>query len=199
MGVKRGAVVPISVERDTTLRWSCREGDFVLWIRCGNILAAPQPIVVDVWALRAGDWITITNRVADLPVWFALHPTEVQGVLVYDMRKLERGHQPGEVMDGPNLWRLKTGDRLAWLGVSRPGYQATDGIIAILDFYECALAIGESSRQQELVEFLAFGALNVEPGTSRYTEYVARCRTAVRVVQELGIPDAVDEGGWALG
>lgn len=127
MGVKR-AVVPLSVERDTTLRWSCREGDFVLWIRCGNILAAPQPVIVDLWALRDGDWVTITNRVADLPVWFELHPTEVQGLLVYDMkRKLERGHQPGEVMDGPNLWRLKTGDRLAWLGVSRPGAKQPTG------------------------------------------------------------------------
>ena len=56
MGVKR-AVVPLTVERDTTLRWSCREGAFVLWIRSGNILAAPQHVTVDVWSLRDGDWL----------------------------------------------------------------------------------------------------------------------------------------------
>lgn len=190
------------IEGNTTLRWPCREGDFVLWIRWRDILLAPHVDVIDIWALRDGDSITITNRVADLPAWFELHPTEVQGMLAYEMGlKLKQGHQPGEVIDGPNLWRLAAGDRLAWLGVSRPGYQATNGIIAILDFSECALAIGESTRPQDLFEFAAFGALRAAPGTNRYTQDAARCHTAITIVENLGIPQVLqgEEGGWALG
>jgi hypothetical protein len=191
------------IESDTTLRWPCREGDFVLWIRWPGVLAeAPRPDVVDLWALRDGDFITITNRLVDLPAWFELHPTEVQGLLAHEMgRKLEQGYQAGEVIDGPNLWRLKAGDRMVWVGVSRPGSPATNGIIAILDFHECALAIGESSKPQGLLEFVAFGAL--KPAEDRigneYAQDVARCHTAFAAVQNLGGPDVLTDGGWALG
>jgi hypothetical protein len=174
----------------------------MLWIRWRNVLLAPHADVIDVWALRDGDSITITNRVTDLPAWFELHPTEVQGMLAYEMsRKPKRGQQLGDVIDGPNLWRLLAGDRLVWLGVSRSGYQATNGIIAILDFHECALAIGESARQQDLFDFVAFGAIGAAPGTSRYTQDAGRCRAAFAIVQSLGIPRLIqaEEGGWALG
>jgi hypothetical protein len=163
------------------------------WI---DILAAPEAglSIVDLWELRDGDSVTITNRLEDLPTWFELHPTETQGTFAYQMlRKLQEGHQPGDVMDGPNLWRLRAGDRVVWMGESRPGQQAVAHILAILDLRECALAIGEAPRGT-LSEAIAFGALKADPGPAD----VVLGRAAVAAVRQLGVPRALATQ-WALG
>jgi hypothetical protein len=191
-----------AVERDTTFRWPCREGDFIIWFRWTDVFAVPRVQVLDFWALHDGDAVTITNRTADLPAWFALHPTEVQGLLALEMgERLRRGYQPLEIVDGPNLWRLQPGDRVAWLGGSRPGYPARDDVLALLDFRESALAAGESSRPRELEDFVSFGALRADEGSAEYRDGVARCHRAMKLVEALGLPRTIaDIGeGWALG
>jgi len=60
---------------DMTLRWACRAGDFVLWARFRG-LSAPsgrEYDLADVWELRDGNHLTVTNRLADLPEGFDLH------------------------------------------------------------------------------------------------------------------------------
>jgi hypothetical protein len=97
--------------------------------------------------MRDGYHVTITNRLEDLPLWFRLHPTEICDSFVYKMMaKVEKGDYPNEPMDGPNLWRLKSGDRLAWVGEDRPERRSGNGILVILDCHDCALAVGEGDR-----------------------------------------------------
>jgi hypothetical protein len=81
----------------------------------------------------------------DLPPWFRLHPTEVCGSLVYKIApQVEKGDYPREPISGPNLWRLKTGDRVAWVGADRPERRSVNGILAILNCRESAFAVGEA-------------------------------------------------------
>jgi hypothetical protein len=81
-----------------------------------------------------GYHVTITNRREDLPAWFGLHPTEVCNRRALKMAaRIEAGDQyPEKPLDGPNLWRLKSGDRLAWIGAERPERRSVDGILAIV-------------------------------------------------------------------
>jgi hypothetical protein len=44
------------------------------------------------------------------------------------MAEVEAGNYPGERMDGPNLWRLKSGDGVAWVGADRPERRAANGL-----------------------------------------------------------------------
>ena len=136
----------ISFRRDMTLRWPCRRGDFLLWFGYRDILSGPEAIqCYDLWEMRDGYHLTITNRLEDLPPWFKLHPTEVCDSFVYKMMaKVEKGDYPSEPIDGPNLWRLKSGDRVAWVGAERPDRHSVNGILAILDCRESALAVGEA-------------------------------------------------------
>ena len=137
----------ISLTRKMTLRWPCRRGDFVLWMAYSDISSGPESIEIhDLWEMRDGYRVTITNRPEDLPAWFSLHPTEVSDALAYKMiAKIENGYTPGEPMDGSNLWRLKSGDRVAWVGAHRPERRSVNGVLAILDCQECALAVGEGN------------------------------------------------------
>jgi hypothetical protein len=95
---------------DLTLRWSCRVGEFVLWVGLQNFLASDRECgwtIRDFWLMRDGDFVTITNRSADLPPWFELHPSEVCGSAVYKMmERLAAGYQPKEPMDAPTIWRV---------------------------------------------------------------------------------------------
>lgn len=105
-----------------TLRWACRKGDFIFWAKFQGIFSSRgnEFQIADIWQLRDGNFVTITNRHADLPEWFDLHPSEVSGRLVYWMQKrLDEGHQPQEPIDGPNIWRVLAGDRIAWVGQAR--------------------------------------------------------------------------------
>jgi hypothetical protein len=140
----------MSFRSDSTTRWSCREGDYLLWVRYKGLLeslGAPQEDqfgVSDFWVMKDGDWVTITNRVQDLPPWFELHPLEVAGTIVYwMMKKLNDGYQPSEPLDGPNVWRVFAGDRLVWVGPARRGVEAEDGVLGLIDFEDNALVTGE--------------------------------------------------------
>jgi hypothetical protein len=176
----------ISFRRDMTLRWPCRRGDFFLWFRYPEVFSRPEAIqCYDLWEMRDGYRLTITNRLEDLPPWFKLHPTEVCGSFVYKMMAtVEKGDYPSEPIVGPNLWRLKSGDRVAWVGTERPDRQPVNGILAILDCRESALAVGEADWDS-VKELAGFGA----PTTPEMTPAdVARCQAAVSAAKKLGLP-----------
>ena len=176
----------IGFSRDMTLRWPCRSGDFLLWFGYRDIMSGPEAVqCYALYEMRDGNHVTITNRPEDLPPWFSLHPTEVCGGLVYKMMaKVEKGDYPDEPMNGPNLWRLKPGDRVAWVGVARPERRGVNGILAILDCRESALAVGEA--YWDSVEASAgFGA---PTATEMKPDDVALCQAALNDVKKLGLP-----------
>jgi hypothetical protein len=182
--------------RDMTLRWPCRQGDFLLWCGYPDIFSGPEAIqCYDIWEMRDGYHVTITNRLEDLPPWFRLHPTEVCDSFVYKMMAtVEKGDYPSEPMDGPNLWRLKSGDRVAWVGAERPERPSVNGILAILDCDECALAVGEGDWDS-VKQFACFG---VPTAPKMNPEDSARCQTAVKIVKQLGVPRSW-RPEWRLG
>jgi hypothetical protein len=186
----------IRFRSDMTLRWPCRRGDFLLWFGYSGIFAGTEAIqCYDFWEMCDGYCVTVTNRLEDLPPWFRLHPTEMCNSFVYKMMaKVEKGDYPSEPMDGPNLWRLKSGDRLAWVGADRPERRPVNGVLAILDIDDCALAIGEGGLGS-LEEFVGFG----RPTTpAMKPEDIVRCQFAVKAVKQLGPPETwMPE--WMLG
>ena len=182
----------IKFRSDMTLRWPCRAGDFLLWFGHTNMFAGPEAIkCYDLWEMRDGYHVTITNRLADLPPWFRLHPTEVCGGLVYKLLpKVEKGDYPSAPMEGPNLWRLKSGDRVAWVGADRPDRRSVNGILAILDSQVSALAVGEA-YWESVESFAGFGAPTTE---EMKPEGVARCQAALGAVKKLGLARGGGEG-----
>jgi hypothetical protein len=166
-----------------------------MWVRCTNLFAQGESAfrIVDFWELRAGDRVTITNRLDDLPAWFQLHPLEVRGALAYEMvARLNAGYLPGEPLDGPNLWRVRSGDRLVWVepsGSDEPG----PVIRALLSFGECALVFGES--EQPAIEDPIFGS----PTTQRPSPAVAAAlKMGFREAVNKGTPRSF-EAKWGLG
>jgi hypothetical protein len=176
----------ISFRRDMTLRLSCRAGDFLLWFGYRDVFSGPEAIqCFDLWEMRDGYHVTITNRLADLPAWFRLHPTEVCDSFVDKMMgKVEKGDYRSEPMDSPNLWRLKSGDRVAWVGDQRPDRRPVNGVLAVLDCRESALAVGavDWDSVEESAGFGAPTAPEVKP------DNVTRCQAAVNAVKKLGLP-----------
>ena len=56
------------IHSDTTKHLACREGDVLSLIRYkGSITNGGGYDPVDVWAVGSGDFITITNRLEDVP------------------------------------------------------------------------------------------------------------------------------------
>ena len=183
-----------AVRRDTTLRWPCRKGDFILWFRYPGLFAT-EPQIVDYWEMRDGDSVMITNRYADIPPWFELHPLEVcDSFIAPMMAKLKDGYNPAEVVEGPNVWRLRTGDRVVWVGQDRPGNRGMSGLLSILEIEDCVLALGETNRDG-LDAFCEFGA----PSTDKPNrEDTLRCRVAANAVKAMGTPQSWGES-WQIG
>jgi len=139
--------------------------------------------------------VTITNRLEDLPPWFRLHPTEVCDSFVYKiMAKVEKGDYRSEPVAGPNLWRLKSGDRVAWVGADRPEHRSANGVLAILKCHDCALAVAEANWDSPK-QFAGFGA---PAAPEMNSENVARCQAAVETVKRLGLPRTWGPN-WMLG
>lgn len=185
-------IEPLRFGFDTTLIWPCRRADFFMWLRWTDLFSDPQLKIMDMWQTRDGDVVLITNRLEDLPVWFELHPTEVCGRLVERMmEKIQAGEYPNRPMKGPNLWRLRPGDRLVWIGESRPGWPTSNGILSLVDVREAALAVlepkyrktGKSGSLKDVVESLA-GAFLKELDR----EEIKRLHGVVEIVKGMGIP-----------
>ena len=188
---------PIRFQSDTTIRWSCRAGDYIIWLDFNaGVFSDGQYVVNDLWKMQDGNFVTLTNRQIDLPMWFELHPLEVSGAMVYWMqKKLNSGYKPTEIIDGPNIWRLFTGNRLVWVGKSRPGLESNDGILAIVNFEENALIIGEPFIVDN--EMPLFGALE-DQGQS--DEDILLCRKGCEAALNLGIPRHIaNTDKWTIG
>jgi hypothetical protein len=176
----------IQFTADMTLWWPCRRGDLLLWFRYDNPIGAKNGLqCYDSWQMRDGSHVRITNRLEDFPSWFQLHPLEISGRLVYKlMGKIEGGDYPEAPIDGPNLWRLRSGDRLVWLGDDRAERRSVNGILSILNFAECALAVGEQEATS-LEEFVGFGAPIPEELSPEFRD---RWRAAKEAVEKMGSP-----------
>lgn len=178
-------------KRDETIRWSCRNGDFIMWIR--PPFFGGQHKICDVWEMRDSDYVTITNRWADLPIWFSLHHTEAAGSNSLRMMELvERNESTKEPLDGPNIWRLFAGDRLVW--VRKPSDQPVKDIPKpeLLELSSNALVVGESNREDfNLLEF----------GEIKTTELNDICRNGYDAAIKLELPRtmAADYADWKFG
>ncbi len=190
------ALVPKYVRADTTLRWPCRGGDLLLWIRSGDPFSGGQARIPDFWQMRDGNHVTITNRWEDLPSWFRLFPPEVCGRFVSRMmEKVRTKDFPEHPVDGPNLWRIRTGDSLVWIGKNRPGYPSESGILEVLRFSTCCLIVGEGGDNNSMKAFASYGA----PSTNEMDPVdVIRCQAALEIVRSLGAPRKSCRS-WQLG
>jgi len=181
-----------------TLKWLCLKGDYVFWFSWTNIFADPQYAikVKDLWEIKEGDFLTITNRVEDIPEWFSFHPTEVRDGLAYKLlEKFNQGDFPEEPIEGNNIWRLKTGDRMVWLR-KIPSTGATKvSVISALNFRENALVIGENVHTKSIDQIIGFGLLNKHKQT---VEDIELARKAVDFVRQMGTPNEYSEE-WSIG
>ena len=189
----------ISFNSNMTLRWPCRAGDYVFWARFQGTFSSRgnEYKVADIWELRDGNFVTITNRHVDLPDWFDLHPLEVSGPLVRWMKKrLDEGYNPQESIDGSNIWRVFSGDRIAWVGPTRGGvHSVEDGVLGLVDFKENALIYGEPFDLSG--EFPTFGGFDRgEPSP----EGARLCRVGWDALNRLGLPRvAAADDQWHIG
>lgn len=184
--------------RDSTLRLSCRAGDYLLWCGCKGLFSpgSDQYRINDIWQLLNGNFITITNRQVDLPPWFELHPLEVSGSLVYWMQnKLDNGYHPGEMVDGPNIWRVFAGDRLVWVGKERQGVESDNGVLSIITFDENAAVIGEPFAMVDGIP--QFGGFDQQDQSK---EEILLCRNGWLAVSKLGMPRSLSaDAKWTIG
>lgn len=181
-------------QSENTFRWECMLGDYIMWLSPKSLLNARSFTIVDMWQMKSGDVVTITNKLEDLPSWFELHPLETSGKLVrWMMKKLNSGYEPKDIMDAPNLWRIRAGDRLVWVGPIRPWLLTDNGVLGLINFKECALAIGESEKGAETP---FFGVVNLD---GLPLEDAALCESGITEVNKLGPPHVMSEGKWTLG
>ena len=181
---------------DTTLRLSCRRGDIVFWFRW-EIVFVPHTetlTIPDVWVMRPGDFVTITNRLEDLPPWFELHPTEASGAArSVVMAKLQDGWQPEDPQDGPNLWRVRTGDRIAWVRPESSSGSQGSILQKILEFSYDALAVGDSNRADfSPLDFMDIGLASKSSSANKAGHFV------VETVRKLGRPRSFSTE-WSFG
>ena len=110
-------MLSVTFRDNDTRRLSARAGQYLLWLHT-DFLSGGREFsdwqILDFWELNDGDFITVTNRLCDLPAWFRLHPLEIAGIQAireYEPR-LDAKDYPDEPVDGPNIWRVLAGDRL---------------------------------------------------------------------------------------
>ena len=182
-----------TIDGSATHRLECRAGDMLVWLKPESLVSL-SPRVTDYWFLRADDRVTITNRLADLPTWFQLHPTEANDAVVFEMaRKLEAGWIPGPITEGSNtFWRVSAGDRLVWL----PHRTADSGPREeqAFDFRTDALASGEP-HELDLIDHLAFGSV---PESADQDFVTGRLREALSISTEIGLSRTFAVEGWGL-
>lgn len=152
--------------------------------------------VADIWELRDGNYITLTNRRTDLPEWFELHPLEVSGSLVSWMKKrLDEGYKPQEPVDQKNVWRVFSGDRIAWVGPSREGAHSEDGVLGLVDFKENAVVYGDPF--DSFSGFPSFGGFDQAAPSH---EGARLCSVGWNVLNGLGPPrTASTDDQWRIG
>lgn len=184
-------------KEDSTLYLPLRKNDFLLYCYYRGEQAEPDKAyyIADIWELQDGDRVTISNRPCDFPRWFEVHPTEVCGDLVYEiMAQLDGGYQPEDIMEGPNIWRARAGDRLIWVGASRTGYRSDSGMLHIIDFNSCAIVLGEPTNPKQKKAY-EFGLLTKDWNKD---QKIVKLRSAFGELMAMGIPKIYNPE-WMLG
>jgi hypothetical protein len=167
----------------------------LLWCSPGGGFS-DQYGINDLWQLTDGDFVTITNRHADLPSWFKLHPRETTttGLLamrLYGEKKLSLSQKEAPIVDGPNIWRAILGDRLVWVGKQRPGVESDNGVLSVFTFNENTVIIGEP-----VTGFPYFGGFDQQKQSQ---EGVELCHRGLKAVTELGGPRSISaDSRWSL-
>lgn len=136
----------------------------------------------------------LTNRVEDLPNWFQLYPTEVCNILAYKiLDKFNNGEYPEQPIDGPNIWRVRSSDRVIWIGDERPDIESYDGLLKIFDISECCLLIGDP--MDGIADYIGFSGIdNDEDAKLR----IKQTRKAMGIVKGMGISREISIE-WYLG
>lgn len=184
-------------DSNTTKRWSCRKGDYIFWCRSkGSIMSnSNNPDINDVWQLNDGDSVLLTNRYQDLPSWFQLHPLETSGSLARRMmQKINSGYKPGDINEGPNIWKVKAGDSVVWVGEPRSHIESDNAVLSLITFNNNAVIIGESNLEHgTLLDFGSFDQVN------QSKEDLLRCQEGWAAATQLGMPRTISTGKWTIG
>ena len=188
-------VLSITFRDNETRRLSVRAGQHLLWLRT-DFFSGGREIsdwqILDFWELKDGDFITVTNRLCDLPAWFRLHPLEIAGIQTlreYEPR-LNAKDYPDEPIDGPNIWRVLAGDRLVWVSMTDSGSPVQE----ILDLRCCAAVVGDNCSG-ELDEIALFGA---PAGENLSPETQSAWRAGIGAAVEMGAPRVLS-AEWRFG
>lgn len=183
---------------NATFRLSGRRGDYLAFARCHGPLAPDGHAydLTEIWRLADGDQVLVTTRYQDLPDWFQLHPLETSGEAARAMKKrLDDGYTPpDEPMETVNLVRVRAGDRLLWLGDSRPGTVSDGGILAVFDIQQDAVVVGEPIKFSD-DGMPHFGTFLEEPPP----EDLGRLRSAWARMASLRAPRVVSFSDWRIG
>jgi hypothetical protein len=183
-------------DESATIELPCREMDHVVWLRPTGVLKDPAEGVqiVNYWECREGDKVTITNKYEDLPDWFTISHKEVRGRAAHLFVQDTRRAKPLTPVSGENVWRVKSGDRIAWLGRPRRTFGSDNGVISIFECGAHVLALGEPCASG-LEAWQFFGA----PSSSTPNEYaLSAVRTAIELVKQRGTR-ALRVDPWAIG
>jgi hypothetical protein len=107
-------------EADTTKYLACREGDVFAWVyfNGGPFVNNATYDVRDLWAMESGDYITITNRIEDLPEWLVIHPTKLAGRNIQKVRDMQ-DYPRDSTIESSSLemvWEVDVYNYIIWAG-----------------------------------------------------------------------------------
>jgi hypothetical protein len=189
-----GAIMRHIFKNDSTMRFSFRSEDMLVWFRFTNIFSKESLSIQDMWKLKDGDYATLTNRWEDIPSWFELHPLETKDLFVYRMmKKLDDGFEPDSIMDGPNILRVNAGDTIVWFGKSRSDIKSENGVLGVIKMYSNALMLGEASSVKSVMDALRFGS--VEECSQ---DEIKQVHSVLNKLREEGFPRTYSTS-WKLG
>lgn len=176
---------------DTTQYLPCRNGDALMWLQYASMFES-RPGIVDIWQFQDGECILLTSRWEDIPSWFSLHPSEVRGHYLPRMRELSDAGQAGsEIVEGPNVWRVRAGDRLVWVGLPRLNTMSSEGVLGLLEARTDLLALGPDRLIADILEGV--------PSKPLADETIAALRLGLEGATQLGLPRVMAQGRWGLG
>lgn len=113
-------------------------GDLLMHFRT-PFLGGDRPEILDLWLMKEESQLLITNKEAEMPPGFELHPDEVCNALAHRMtEKLNGGWKPGGIIHAPNIWRMRAGDRLTLIG--KRSWLEEGMVFSLFTFKESALA-----------------------------------------------------------
>jgi hypothetical protein len=107
-------------------------------------------------------------------------------------KAVETGDYLPHVIDGPNIWRAKAGDRLVRIG-TKQRMDVPWPMMSIVDLTANALVVGETNNKAS--DPLLFGAVTDEDAAQRDGDLF---RAGIDAVERLGTPRTVSTK-WSIG